>query len=35
MEYVDAIKKGDSMSNGSVEDPDSIVAMKMAADAVD
>lgn len=35
MEHVDAIKKGDSMSNGSVEDPDSIVAMKMAADAVD
>ena len=35
MEYVNAIKKGDSMSNGSVEDPDSIVAMKMAADAVD
>jgi len=32
MEHVDAIKKGGS-NNGSVDEPDSIVAMVMAADA--
>jgi peptidylprolyl isomerase len=32
MEHVDNIKKGSSMQNGSVEDPDKIVSMKVAAD---
>ena len=35
MEHVDAIKMGDARANGAVQDPDSIIAMKMAADAVD
>jgi len=33
MEFVDAIKKGDSARNGSVSDPDKIVKMQVAADA--
>ena len=33
MEFVDAIKKGDSARNGSVVDPDKIVKMQVAADA--
>ncbi|MBF0267741.1 MAG: peptidylprolyl isomerase [Alphaproteobacteria bacterium] len=33
MEFVDKIKKGDDDDNGSVNDPDSIVAMFVAADA--
>ena len=32
MEHVDAIKAGKSSNNGSVEDPDSIVSFKVAAD---
>jgi peptidylprolyl isomerase len=33
MEFVDAIKKGDSGNNGTVTDPDHIVKMQVAADA--
>ena len=33
MEYVDAIKKGDTSRNGSVDNPDHIVHMQIAADA--
>jgi peptidylprolyl isomerase len=33
MEYVDQIKKGDARSNGSVQNPDRIISMEMAADA--
>ncbi|HSK41845.1 MAG TPA: peptidylprolyl isomerase [Arenibaculum sp.] len=33
MEHVDQIKKGSSMNNGSVSDPDKIVRMQVAADA--
>jgi peptidylprolyl isomerase len=33
MEYVDAIKKGDSDNNGSVSNPDRIIRMQVAADA--
>ena len=32
MEYVDAIKKGDSAKNGTVSDPTHIVRMQVAAD---
>lgn len=32
MEFVDKIKKGSSMANGSVTDPDKIIYMKMATD---
>lgn len=32
MEFVDAIKKGDSNDNGSVVDPDKIVTLRVAAD---
>lgn len=32
MEYVDAIKKGDDARNGTVEDPDKIISMRVAAD---
>ena len=32
MEFVDAIKKGDSDMNGQVNDPDKIVSLKVAAD---
>lgn len=32
MEYVDNIKKGDSANNGSVNNPDKIISMKVAAD---
>ncbi|MFZ2586772.1 MAG: peptidylprolyl isomerase [Alphaproteobacteria bacterium] len=32
MEHVDAIKKGDEYDNGSVENPDTIVKMTVAAD---
>lgn len=32
MEHVHDIKKGDSMSNGSVADPENIVSLKVAAD---
>ena len=32
MEHVDSIKKGRSSMNGAVEDPDSIVSLKVAAD---
>jgi peptidylprolyl isomerase len=32
MEFVDAIKKGDSARNGTVVEPDRIVAMRVAAD---
>jgi cyclophilin family peptidyl-prolyl cis-trans isomerase len=32
MEHVHAIKKGDSMSNGSVSDPENIISLKVAAD---
>ena len=33
MEHVDAIKKGSSSRNGSVEDPDKLISLKVAADA--
>ncbi len=33
MEFIDAIKKGDSDRNGSVSDPDRIVKMQVASDA--
>ena len=32
MEYVDDIKKGDKMANGTVDDPDCIISMRVAAD---
>ena len=32
MDFVDMIKKGDSRRNGTVEDPDQIVSMRVAAD---
>ena len=32
MEHVDAIKKGNKISNGSVSDPDRIISLKVAAD---
>lgn len=32
MKYIDAIKKGDQASNGSVADPDRIITMRVAAD---
>lgn len=32
MEHVDAIKKGDHIRNGVVEDPDKIIRMQVAAD---
>lgn len=35
MDHIDAIKKGARAMNGAVDDPDKIVAMKVAADAVD
>jgi peptidylprolyl isomerase len=34
MEHVDAIKKGDARSNGSVNDPDTIVKATLAGDTV-
>jgi peptidylprolyl isomerase len=33
MEHIDAIKKGDDDDNGSVDEPDKIVRMQVAADA--
>jgi peptidylprolyl isomerase len=33
MEHIDAIKKGDEDDNGSVDEPDKIVRMQVAADA--
>ena len=33
MEFIDAIKKGDSNQNGVVADPDKIIRMQVAADA--
>jgi peptidylprolyl isomerase len=33
MEHIDALKKGDEDNNGSVDDPDKIVRMQVAADA--
>ena len=33
MEHIDAIKKGDDDDNGSVDEPDQIVRMQVAADA--
>lgn len=35
MEFVDMIKKGDRANNGMVDDPDTIVDMKVAADVDD
>ena len=35
MEFVDAIKKGDSGRNGSVANPDKIVKLQVAADAAE
>jgi len=32
MDYVDQIKKGNSLSNGVVKDPDAILSMRVAAD---
>lgn len=32
MKHIDAIKKGDRASNGSVADPDKIISMRVAAD---
>ena len=33
MEHIDAIKKGDERRNGTVENPDKIIKMQVAADA--
>jgi len=33
MEHIDALKKGDEDNNGTVDDPDKIVRMQVAADA--
>ena len=33
MEHIDAIKKGDQRSNGTVSNPDKIIKMQVAADA--
>jgi peptidylprolyl isomerase len=33
MEFVDKIKRGDSASNGQVENPDKIISLKLASDA--
>ncbi len=33
MEFVDAIKKGSKLDNGSVSDPDRIISLRVAADA--
>ena len=33
MDFVDQIKKGQSMMNGAVDDPDTIIRMQVAADA--
>ena len=33
MEFIDAIKKGDQASNGSVSNPDKIIKMQVASDA--
>lgn len=35
MEHVDAIKKGEAARNGSVDNPDKIVKMQLAADAAE
>ncbi len=35
MDFVDAIKKGSSMANGAVKDPDVIVRMQVAADVAE
>jgi peptidylprolyl isomerase len=35
MEHIDAIRKGDDADNGSVEDPDAIIRLQVAADAED
>ena len=35
MDFVDAIKKGSSMANGAVDEPDSIVRMQVAADVAE
>lgn len=35
MEHVDSIKKGDARRNGTVEDPDCIVRLRVAADAAE
>ncbi|MEQ1888695.1 MAG: peptidylprolyl isomerase [Alphaproteobacteria bacterium] len=32
MEFVDSIKKGNKLDNGSVNDPDKIISMRIAAD---
>ena len=32
MDFVDAIKKGNKLDNGSVKDPDKIISLKVAAD---
>jgi peptidylprolyl isomerase len=33
MEAIDAVKKGSPSENGTVENPDKIISMKVAADA--
>ena len=33
MEFIDRVKKGDSARNGTVQDPDRILRMQVAADA--
>lgn len=35
MEHVDAIKKGSAARNGSVDEPDTIISLKVAADVED
>jgi peptidylprolyl isomerase len=35
MDFVDAIKKGDSFANGLVKDPDQIVRMRVAVDVAE
>jgi len=34
MEFIDKIKKGDPARNGSVVNPDKIIKMQVAADAI-
>ena len=35
MEHVDALKKGESFNNGAVDDPDSIIRLRVAVDCKD
>ena len=35
MDFVDSIKKGSSLANGAVKDPDVIVRLQVAADVAE